>query len=57
MKPTQLVSSMETVIDVGILDYCGLDVITHKFFFSVQHINKEAREVMLKEVNGIVDIL
>lgn len=57
MKPNQLVSSMETVIDVGILDYCGLDVITHKFFFSVQHINKDAREVMLKEVNGIVDIL
>lgn len=57
MKPNQLVSSMETAMDVGIFDYCGIDVITHKFFFSVPHIDKESREKMLKEAEGIVDIL
>lgn len=57
MKPNQLISSMETSIDVGILDYCGLNVITHKFFYSVPHVDKEAREKMLEEVKGIVDIL
>jgi NAD(P)H dehydrogenase (quinone) len=57
MKPNQLVSSMETAMDVGIFDYCGIDVITHKFFFSVPHIDNESREKMLKEAEGIVDIL
>jgi NAD(P)H dehydrogenase (quinone) len=57
MKPTQLVSSMETVMDVGIFDYCGIDVITHKFFYSVPHVDKQTREKMLKEVKGVVDIL
>jgi NAD(P)H dehydrogenase (quinone) len=57
MKPNQLISSMETSMDVGILDYCGINVITHKFFYSVPNVDKEAREKMLKEVKSIVDIL
>ncbi|WP_338787572.1 NAD(P)H-dependent oxidoreductase [Metabacillus sp. FJAT-53654] len=57
MKPNQLVSSMETAMDVGIFDYCGIDIITHKFFFSVPYIDKESREKMLKEAEGIVDTL
>ncbi|MGM0878011.1 MAG: NAD(P)H-dependent oxidoreductase [Bacillota bacterium] len=57
MKPSQLVSSMETTMDVGIFDYCGIDVITHKFFFSVPHVDKETREKMLQEVKGVVEIL
>lgn len=57
MKPSQLVSSMETVMDLGILDYCGINVINHKFFYSVPHIDNEMREKMLKEVIRVVDIL
>jgi NAD(P)H dehydrogenase (quinone) len=57
MKPNQLVSSMETALDVGIFDYCGIDVLTHKFFFSVPHVDKETRERMLEEVKDIIDIL
>ncbi|WP_299092774.1 NAD(P)H-dependent oxidoreductase [uncultured Metabacillus sp.] len=57
MKPSQLVSSMETSMDVGIFDYCGINVITHKFLFSVPHVDKETREKMLKEIKGITEIL
>jgi NAD(P)H dehydrogenase (quinone) len=57
MKPNQLVSSMETSMDIGIFDYCGINVITHKFFFSVPHVNKEIRETMIKEAISVVDIL
>lgn len=57
MKPNQLVSSMETTMDVGIFDYCGIDVITHKFFFSVPNVDNETRKKMLQEVKGVVDML
>lgn len=57
MKPSQLVSSMETAMDVGIFEYCGMTVIAHKFFYSVPHVNKESRLTMLKEAKSVVDIL
>jgi NAD(P)H dehydrogenase (quinone) len=57
MKPSQLVSSMETAMDVGIFEYCGINVVAHKFFYSVPHVDKESRITMLKEAKSVVDIL
>ncbi|XQY92561.1 NAD(P)H-dependent oxidoreductase [Metabacillus sp. HB246100] len=57
MKPNQLVSSMETIIDLGFLNYCGFNVLTHKFFYSVPQVDQETREKMLGEVRGVVDIM
>ncbi|MFC0272183.1 NAD(P)H-dependent oxidoreductase [Metabacillus herbersteinensis] len=57
LKPNQLISAMETSVDVGILDYCGLEILTHKFLYSVPYVDKETREKMLKEVTDLTELL
>ncbi|MCD7035185.1 NAD(P)H-dependent oxidoreductase [Metabacillus sp. GX 13764] len=50
----QLTSSVETITDLGIMKYCGIETMTHKFFYSVPYVDQEEREVMLNEVKEIV---
>jgi len=57
LKPYQLISSIETIIDVGILQFCGIETLAHKFFYSVPYVDNQTRENMLKEVEDIVELL
>jgi len=57
LKPYQIISSIETIIDVGILKFCGIETIAHKFFYSVPYVDHDSRNRMLKEVEDIVEML
>ncbi|MBD1382296.1 NAD(P)H-dependent oxidoreductase [Metabacillus arenae] len=56
MKPNQLVTSMKTILTVGIFDPCGIEILTHKFLYSVPYIDNEARREMLMEVEDVLAI-
>lgn len=57
LKPLQLISAIETIIDVGILQFCGIETIAHKFFYSVPYIDDKSRQDMLKEVGDIIEMI
>lgn len=57
LKPFQIISSIETIMDVGILRFCGVETIAHKFFYSVPYVDNESRNRILKEVEDIVEML
>ncbi|KZM53736.1 NAD(P)H-dependent oxidoreductase [Aeribacillus pallidus] len=57
LKPYQLIASMETIVDVGILNFCGIETITHKFFYSVPYVDENTKKAMLKEVEDIVEMI
>jgi NAD(P)H dehydrogenase (quinone) len=46
-----------SLIDLGILDRCGIEVIIHKFFYSVPYVDPEERREMLDEVEPIIYLL
>ncbi|ALC84063.1 MULTISPECIES: NAD(P)H-dependent oxidoreductase [Bacillus] len=56
-KQLQLVKSMGNSIDLGILARCGIEVIIHKYFYSVPFIDHEERRKMLLEVEPIINLL
>lgn len=47
--------SMNMTTDAGIFQFCGLEVINHKYFASVPFISVAERENMLEEVKMIVE--
>lgn len=57
LKPYQLVASMVTVMDVGFLNFCGIETITHKFFYSVPYVDEQTKRGMLKEVEDIMEMI
>ncbi|WP_243291908.1 NAD(P)H-dependent oxidoreductase [Bacillus sp. FJAT-47783] len=57
LKSLQLITAIETIIDVGILQFCGIETIAHKFFYSVPYIDDQSRKDMLKEVEDIIEML
>lgn len=57
IKQLQLVKSMGTSIDLGILDRCGIEVVIHKYFYSVPFVDQEERRKMLHEVEPIINLL
>jgi putative NADPH-quinone reductase len=45
---------MRNGIDVGILNYCGLDVLEHKWMTGIHHASDETREQYLADIRKSV---
>lgn len=55
LKPYNLISSMEISMGSGTLAFCGIESITHKFFYAVPYITDDMRKSMLEEVKTILN--
>jgi NAD(P)H dehydrogenase (quinone) len=51
------VVAMESAMDVGTLQFCGIEDVTHRFFYAVPYVTDEVRHNMLQEVKQLVDQL
>ncbi|XID94654.1 NAD(P)H-dependent oxidoreductase [Paenibacillaceae bacterium WGS1546] len=49
-----LLTAMRNSIDVGILNYCGLEVLGHKFMTGIHHVSDETRQQYLQEVEDTI---
>lgn len=57
LKPPQITMAMQAAFDIGIMDFCGIEVLAHKFLYSVEYIDEETRKVMLNEVKEVVEMV
>lgn len=52
-EETGLFKAMESTIDKSTFEFCGFEMLGHKYFGSVQTVSDEERKVMLAEVEKI----
>jgi len=45
--------AMRITTDVGIFEFCGMDVVRHRYFFAVSEAEEAARQIMLEEVTKL----
>ncbi|PLR67604.1 NAD(P)H-dependent oxidoreductase [Bacillus sp. UMB0893] len=57
LKPLQLTMAMQAVFDIGIMNFCGIETLAHKFLYSVAYVDDETRESMLNEVKEVVEMI
>ncbi|MRX74033.1 flavodoxin family protein [Bacillus lacus] len=50
LKPKQLIAAMETSFDLGILHYCGVNILTHKFYYSLPYLDQDSKKRVIQEV-------
>lgn len=49
-----LIKAVRTSIDVGILNYCGLEVVDHKIMTGIHHVSDSTRKRYLSEVQQLI---
>lgn len=47
--------SMQNLVDVGIFQFCGMEVVGHQYFAAVQHVSAEERTVMISKFRSAVE--
>ncbi|UOK58567.1 NAD(P)H-dependent oxidoreductase [Bacillus sp. CMF21] len=57
LKPPQLTMAMQASFDVGIMNFCGIETLAHKFIYSVPYVDEETRKIMLNEVKEVVEMI
>ena len=49
--------AIEKTIDLGILGFCGVGVIAHKYFTSIMSVNKDVRKKYLKDIENLAVLI
>lgn len=47
------IKAVNKTVEDGIFEFCGFEVVLHKYFFSVPYVSDEERKGMLEELNGL----
>lgn len=50
-----MINSMKQTSDIGIFNFCGMEVVQHKFFGDVPNISDDERKKYLRELKGILE--